>query len=86
MHTINIPIKNTWSHLLSDCDNRKRNRINEIIKQICANLYIDVMNDFIKKYGYINTQNLRFKMFRKDNHIIIKLAKFKAVLNVRTTK
>ena len=86
MHTINIPLKNTWSHLLCDCDNEKQQRINATIKQIYTRLYIDVINDFIMKYGYINTQNLRFKIFRKDNHIIIKLAKFKAVLNIRTTK
>jgi hypothetical protein len=33
MHTINIPIKNTWGHLLCDCDKEKKQRINTTINK-----------------------------------------------------
>lgn len=82
MNAINVPIHNSWSHLIKEYHYDKQQKINAKVKEASTNMYIHILNEAIRKYGGMDTRHLKCYVTRKDNKLFIKMEPIKATLDL----
>lgn len=82
MHTINVPIFNTWKHLIEEFQDEKKDRINEKVKEACMSMYVHIINEAIERQGGIDTRDITCTVTRKGNELIIKMPPIKAIIDL----